>query len=249
MTEFVHIVGSVRETLLRRYAGPDNPRLACANCDASATNMYRCRECWVRPKLCSACMVETHNNNALHVVEEWSVSEGFWKRTTLANLGMVIRLGHGGSSCPRSVGDPREVCVITLHGLQDVKMRFCGCTGNRGTLQSEYAQLLEVGLWPGSWKLVRTAFTLEVLDHFRRLTTQGNVTAQDFIQCLVRQTDGVLPHTVKASPGTLVHTVANFFHIFRIAIENFSPLLVNINTLRCAFVRQCCPRKQCSTVA
>jgi hypothetical protein len=122
-------------------------------------------------------MVETHNNNALHVVEEWSVFEGFWQRATLASLGMVIRLGHGGSSCPRSVGDPREVCVITLHGLQDVKLRFCGCTSDCGTLQPEYTQLLEVGLWPGSWKLVRTAFTLELLDHFRRLITQGNIMA------------------------------------------------------------------------
>ncbi|KAI0692086.1 hypothetical protein BC835DRAFT_1307278 [Cytidiella melzeri] len=41
------------------------------------------------------------------------------------------------------------------------------------------------------------SFGLQPGKSFRRLLTQGNVTAQDFLTCLVRQTDGVLPHTVK----------------------------------------------------
>ncbi|KAI0093358.1 hypothetical protein BDY19DRAFT_859710, partial [Irpex rosettiformis] len=158
----------------------------------------RCKECWNPQIYCNRCIVDSHCGNPLHVVEEWSLEKRFWARRTLGELGMVIKLGdHGGKVCDRLVSGARDICVVTSQGVQDAKIQFCGCSRGEEGPPEHYVQLLEVGLWPGSWKLIRTAFSLDVLDNFRRLSTQGNVTALDFYTSLVRQTDGVIPTTVK----------------------------------------------------
>ncbi|KAI0697385.1 hypothetical protein BC835DRAFT_1227409, partial [Cytidiella melzeri] len=160
--------------------------------------VYRCKECWRSPVLCRKCMVATHNINPWHAVEEWTVEQAFWRRTTLATLGMVVHLGnHEGETCYRTVSDARELCVVTLHGLQQANIRFCGCCEKGESPQPDYTQLLEAGLWPATWKTPRTAFSLDVLDDFRRASTQGNITAQDYMMVRVRQTDGVLPKSAK----------------------------------------------------
>ena len=124
--------------------------------------------------------------------------KGFWSRTTLANLGLDIHLGHNGQPCPKFIGQARQVCIVGLRGVQQANIKFCKCG------EPEYMQLLQVGLWAASWQLTRTAFTLQALEHFGKLTTQGSVSAQDFVKTLVRETDGVLPHTVQVRDRSVV---------------------------------------------
>ncbi|KAI0088586.1 hypothetical protein BDY19DRAFT_891138 [Irpex rosettiformis] len=174
--------------------------MSCSSCpnQIKQHTVYRCKECWNPQIYCSRCIVDNHFGNPLHVVEEWSLEKGFWTRRTLGELGMVINLGdHGGKVCDHVISGARDICVVTLQGVQDVRIQFCGCGRGKEDPPEHYVQLLEVGLWPGSWKLIRTAFSLDVLDSFRRFSTQGNITALDFYTSLVRQTDGVIPTTVK----------------------------------------------------
>ncbi|KAI0686739.1 hypothetical protein BC835DRAFT_1287652 [Cytidiella melzeri] len=174
--------------------------MVCTGCNATGpcSTLYRCKECWRHPPLCKKCVVTTHTGNPLHIVEEWTHERGFWKRQTLAELGMVIHLGdHGGDTCYSTVSGTREICVVNLHGIQQAYVRFCGCRMASQAPQHDHIQLLEVGLWPATWKTPRTAFSIEVLDDFRRASTQGNITAQDYMMARVRQTDGVLPKAAK----------------------------------------------------
>lgn len=191
--------------LLLRYRGPADTEsetetesdMVCEMCKAvvKSGTVYRCRECWDSPVVCRRCMVSSHRRNPLHFVEDWNRERGFWRRTTLYNLGMEIFLGHKGQMCVRSVGPPREICIVGMTGIQEATVGFCRCEGKDDYLECK--QLMDVGLWPATWKVCRTVFSLEVLDHFAQLSTQGNVTAQDFLRTLEQKTDGVLPDTVK----------------------------------------------------
>ena len=192
---------------------PSPTGVICRLCGHSISSnvFYRCSECCESPVICSQCVVASHEGNPLRIVEEWTDEQGFWVRKTLKALGLIIHLGHGGEVCC-SVGEPRELCMVTLHGLQSALVRFCGCDMGGKSAETEYAQLLHVGFWPGSWSIVRTAFSLEVLEYFEQLSTQGNITAQDFMKTLVRLTDDVLPHTVK------VVSVIMIFHMLLIDV-------------------------------
>lgn len=175
--------------------------MSCSSCGHKRKQpaVYRCRECTRSPIYCKTCMVNSHQANPLHLVEEWSPVKGFWGRMTLGELGMVINLNHDGKSCDGWSNPPRDMCVVTLRGIQVIGIRFCGCRQVGGRPEADHIQLLELGLWASSWKLVRTAFSLEVLDTFSRLSTQGNITAQDFFRTLASQTDGVIPTSAKVS--------------------------------------------------
>ncbi|KAI0084023.1 hypothetical protein BDY19DRAFT_899301 [Irpex rosettiformis] len=174
--------------------------MTCAACpkQAACSAVYRCVECWRALIYCKECMVISHQDNPLHIVEKWTAKEGFWTRVTLEELGMVIRLGcHGEKPCDGRLSSPRDICVVTLLGLQTAKVHFCGCNVGDGGSPPHYVQLLEVGLWPGTWKLVRTVFSFQVLDSFCRLSNQGSITAHDYFQSLIRRTDGVIPASVR----------------------------------------------------
>ncbi|KAI0697693.1 hypothetical protein BC835DRAFT_1269999 [Cytidiella melzeri] len=173
--------------------------MLCTVCNASAPRgVYCCKECWGGHVCCKRCMVDVHKGNPLHIIEEWVSERECWTRTMLADLGMIIHLGdHGGTPCASTVNVARDICVVNLRGVQQAMVRFCGCCKNGQVPRADYTQLLDAGLWPATWKKVMTVFSLNVLDSFQRLSTQGNVTAQDFLTCLVCQMDGVLPHTVK----------------------------------------------------
>lgn len=197
MSEFLRIARKVVGWLLGRYHGPAETDVTCEICEkvVKSGTVYRCRECWDSPVVCQGCMVSSHRRNPLHFVEEWKTERGFWRRTTLSNLGMDIRLGHKGKACTKSMGTPRDICIVGLGGIQTAVVSFCRCEGEED--YSECKQLMDVGLWPATWKVCCTVFSLEVLDHFAQLSTQGNVTAQDFLRTLEQRTDGVLPSTVK----------------------------------------------------
>ena len=198
MRTFLDVSSEVQGALFRRYHGPSV--MYCSSCSSQAPieTIYRCKECWKGQLYCRGCMVASHRSNPLHIVEEWTVSQKIWVRKTLEELDMVIRVGgHEGGPCPSRVNFSRKVCVVTMQGVQEAQFEFCECRTGGGNPTADYVQLLETGLWPGSWAMPRTVFSLDVLDTFKRFSTQGNITAQDFLATLVRQTDGVTPSSVK----------------------------------------------------
>ena len=200
MRSFLDVSCNAQEALFQRYRGPTP--MHCSSCSPKTPldTVYRCKECWKGQIYCRGCMVASHIGNPFHVVEEWTARQKLWVRKTLGELNLVIRLGgHDGERCPSRVDLPRNICVVTMRGVQEAKIEFCLCSREKGGRAPDYMQLLEAGLWPGTWELPRTAFSLDVLDSFRRFSTQGNITAQDFLNTIVRQTDGVIPSSVKVT--------------------------------------------------
>ena len=75
---------------------------------------------------------------------------------------------------------------------------------DRADSGDEPYQLMDLGLFPGSWDTPRTAFTENVLQEFHLLTLQAHVTAHDFFIYLRHMTDNIAPHTVPVSCSRLV---------------------------------------------
>lgn len=133
--------------------------------------------------------------NPLHFIEQWDPRRGFWLKTTLVKLGLVINLGHGGEKCGILTANPRNMTIINEHGIQKVKMRYCHC--KRGGEES--MELIEAGLWPGSWVRPDTAITLECMHEFQLLSAQSQVNAMDYYTYLRRLTDNTCADEVPVS--------------------------------------------------
>lgn len=85
------------------------------------------------------------------------------------------------------------MAVVDSHGIQDVRVRFCGCLVDNGGAIPDATQLLEAGMWPASWDKPRTAFTLQVMREYHLLAMQAHTNALDFFNVIKRLTDDIAP--------------------------------------------------------
>ena len=146
-------------------------------------------------------------HNPFHRIEVWETAAGFWERMSLGCLdNFVLNLGHGGERC--YTDDVRRFTIVHEHGMSEMKVRFCKCP-EEGQMDPvpEPVQLLRFGLFPGSWKKPRTAFTINGLRDYHLLSLQCQITGIDFATYLQRSTDNVEPDTV-----TVSCSISLFFH-------------------------------------
>ena len=220
-----------QHALLEREAGPSYPVRCSPSCDNHAPHnptpchkqipatesVYRCFDCYHAPVVCKECVVLAHTANPFHRVEEWQPTLGFWQRRSLYDLGLVIWLGHGGNRCYSSPG-PRKITVVHEHGIYTADIAFCNCQlGDDSLPVPEPLQLIEFGLFPGSWLYPQTAYTINGLRNYHLLSVQSPVTALDFITYLRRLTDNVQPDESKVtSHHQATHRV--FTRLHRIVI-------------------------------
>lgn len=202
MTDFLD--GSaphVADTLYSRHAVP--PVFpACTQCSSEHTKvenaMYRCDDCFHAPILCARCMKAEHLHHPFHRIRKLDRESRYWGRCTLQELGLVLYLGHEGSRCCYAL-DSHAVVVVHEHGISKVNISFCHCVNTSWRRTPEATQLLKVGLWPATWLVPRTVFTLDVMCKFRVLSVQAHTNAHDFIQSLVRLDDDIFPEDVEVS--------------------------------------------------
>ena len=121
----------------------------------------------------------------------------FFNRTSLASLGMVIRLGHRGQRCPDRYyqaepnKDIQTVRVLHENGVHLVRIQYCRC-GSLSTFSSStgdnspHQQLWRAGLYPATYKQPRTVASLSVLEMFRILTCEGKINSSAFFTFLRR---------------------------------------------------------------
>ncbi|KAJ7030786.1 hypothetical protein C8F04DRAFT_885622, partial [Mycena alexandri] len=102
----------------------------CEACDNDFGGLFRCRTCLWPRIVCCKCLLAAHREQPLHRIE--GVPD--FKGITLAALGLVVFLGHGGDKCPKGVRDG-NFTILALNGAHDVTMDFCGCenAAPRGT--------------------------------------------------------------------------------------------------------------------
>lgn len=171
---------------------------------------YRCLDCFGRPHLCLTCTTSSHTLNPFHRVLCWDTELGFWDKRNMTDLGFVLYTGHGGRKCRYAIS-PRKIIVAHGNGIMPTWVSFCRCgLANAGAENGEARtsggearpddhealQLIDLGLYPGSWERPQTAFTQDVLRAYILLSFQANMSAQDFYTFLKRRTDNVSPESV-----------------------------------------------------
>lgn len=112
--------------------------------------------------------------------------KGYFKRTTLEKLGLVVNLGHSGGHCP-SPAEPQRILVVDLSGHHTVRTCFCNCSQNGPP--ENYQQLLRVGWYPASVLRPQTAFTFDLLDTHEKISLQGKLNLYDFYNAIMQKTD------------------------------------------------------------
>jgi CxC2 like cysteine cluster associated with KDZ transposases len=90
-------------------------------------------------------------------------------------------------------GNPMLI-VVDRNGVFDQEILFCVCTNNHNRDE----QLLENGLFPATFKSIKTVFTFAVLDDFLQDNLECKTTAQQYYSKLQNMTNKMFPNLVPA---------------------------------------------------
>jgi hypothetical protein len=85
------------------------------------------------------------------------------------------------------------MCVVDRSGIHHLPVQWCRCPGHA----SDGHQLFSMGLFPSSFKRIRTAFTFQVLDDFRIDNLECKTSANNFYRKLRRITSNAFPNSIK----------------------------------------------------
>lgn len=111
----------------------------------------------------------------------------FWGKTSLAELGLIVYLGHHGHAC-RCPKLAEEMTIIHINGYHTIKVRACACKPSAKELAVR-TQLMRMRIFPASTELPQTGFTFDCLDLFAKLSSQGKVSTHDFYHSIRQFTD------------------------------------------------------------
>ncbi|KAL1671667.1 hypothetical protein EV122DRAFT_284713 [Schizophyllum commune] len=128
----------------------------------------------------------------LHCPENWTGS--YWEKVSLASLGLIYQLGHGGKPCPRPEPLVRSLTVIDQR-LHSIKLRYCGCRLDQGAEHT--VQLLRNRWYPATTFDPETCATFAALDWFRLAAVHANVNVHNHVKVLEAISD---PLGLKAVP-------------------------------------------------
>lgn len=173
-----------------------NTGSACSFCRVqNAMNVpnkaeYRCNECFNAFALCAGCITTRHQLHPFHRIQKWAGM--YFDTHTLHELGLVLYLGHGGSSCPVSVG-LKEMVIIHTNGIHRRSVQFCDCNDEVPNFQ----QLMITRLFPATLKSPATAFTFELLQTYHQMTLSSKLTPYDYFDALKKLTNGAFPQDVE----------------------------------------------------
>ncbi|KAJ7110762.1 hypothetical protein C8R46DRAFT_1170994 [Mycena filopes] len=222
------------QELARRHGLADAlDEKACPCCKTPhtrETRRFRCTECGTFVQ-CLKCVLERH------------ASGTYWAPITLAKIGIVYQLGHGGLPCPRPASATREMVLIGTETVQTVKYRFCGC--NAADHATNLQQMLRNDWFPSSTVDPATCATFGALELFRVLNVVGNITVHDFVGSLERQTDpcrvGKVPDRYK-NFGRMARQYAFLLLLLRAGRAHDPKGLSNTQNGECAVLCWACPQ-------
>ncbi|RDB30334.1 hypothetical protein Hypma_007054, partial [Hypsizygus marmoreus] len=124
------------------------------------------------------CIIAAHKHLPFHFLQKWNGT--FFQHVSLAELRLVITLGHYGDRCPNrlSTTPGRDTVVVHVNGVHQTCIEYCKCA-----LQSEAQQLAQARLFPATMKCPETVFTFTLLKHFHISNlTSKNLTNNAFPQ-------------------------------------------------------------------
>ena len=153
----------------------------------------------------------------IYDLQHWTGT--FYDDTTLQALGLIVQLGHNGSSCS-SPGLVQNFTIVDSSGIHQINLRYCECHQAAGGSRS-YVQLLRARLFTSSVVCPRKAFTFDVLDTFHLMTLQGKISAYDFYTTLSHKSDNTGLRNVKVSPRKINDYELTRLFPIRTATPNF----------------------------
>ncbi|KZV68900.1 hypothetical protein PENSPDRAFT_581762 [Peniophora sp. CONT] len=182
----------------------------CASCQTPGAR-YRCADCLFSSVVCQECMCKEHARLPLHRIGRWN--DDFFAHTTLRQLGLVVCLGHGGARCP--LAEVRDVImtIVDISGVHTVAVSYCGCQNRPLDDTLAPSQLLDIGWWPSTFVMPRTAVTAETCKLFQAFNQRGKLTAHDFWNGLVALTDGAGLRKVPARYAETTRVFRFYRHI------------------------------------
>ncbi|QRV77073.1 hypothetical protein RhiJN_05088 [Ceratobasidium sp. AG-Ba] len=147
-----------------------------------------------------------HNHTPTHFIRRWNGK--FWQSASLAELGLVLHLGHDGRRCAKShVND--SLLVGDIHGFSNLEVTFCECDGH----SSRTSQLLAAGFMACSDNLPQSAFTLNMLDHLSIFSTAGKCSVFKYYTVLKRMTQTGFPGKVADRYRELLQTLRKYNYL------------------------------------
>jgi hypothetical protein len=163
----------------------------CPSCLELRPRKYRCLECFnCLNVICSNCIVARHHQQPFHRIQKWTGTH--FEVASLHNLGLVLYLGHNGSSCPASC-NLINITVVHLNGLHTRAIQYCDCND----LIPNYQQLILARLFPATIKMPRTVFTFQLLETFHQLSLSSKITPYDYFNSLTKLTNYAFPQEVE----------------------------------------------------
>jgi hypothetical protein len=90
--------------------------------------------------------------------------------------------------------DCHELTVIDVSGVHHIWVKWCNCPNSR---QQQENHLLQMGLFPVSYKNIKSAFTFKVLDDARMSNLECKSSAYQYYQKLRRATSPLFPNAVE----------------------------------------------------
>ncbi|KAJ6535032.1 hypothetical protein B0H19DRAFT_964179 [Mycena capillaripes] len=171
-------------------------------CGARAgETIYRCLECFKSPLRCKDCIVRVHHQDPFHHIEMWDGR--CFVRTSLKEAGLILYAcfnGKGGP-CPEVTKQARSRQTMTLgehNGFHTVLVEYCSCTVGVGKLpDGPVDQLLDLRLFPASFKTPQTVFTWTVMKQFHIHCLTSKKSTYDYIKALHKLTNNAFPYNVK----------------------------------------------------
>ncbi|KAJ7028236.1 hypothetical protein C8F04DRAFT_1237667 [Mycena alexandri] len=112
----------------------------------------------------------------------WNKHERFFEKYDFSRVlkNGAIRLGHNGEGCP-DAPVAHSFTLVDRNGIHATAIAFCGL--------SQYEQLTQAGIFPGSVKDPGTGYTLDLLEYHRQQRNQGKGSVYNFVLVLQRQAD------------------------------------------------------------
>lgn len=193
---------SYLSVLFRRDSPPGK---TCLSCNEPFQEFYRCKTCLDTSPCCKGCIVTYHLHSPTHHISKWNGE--FWTEHSLAELDLVLHLGHPGNSpisdsaCDLS-SDIYSLVVGDLHGFSTVKFTYCLHEG-----ASRATQLLSAGLMPCTNDQPQSAFTLAMLDHLSVFTTTGKCSGYKYSNIIKHLTKSGFPGKVSNRYRELLSTL------------------------------------------
>ena len=103
---------------------------------------------------------------------------------------------HNAKPLGNTLNGHNVVTIVHTNGVHHLPVVLCGCPGREGEVLNDY---LELGLFPASFDMVRTAFTFAVLDDNLLSYLECHTTSSQYFQKLRRLTNPAFPLTVSVS--------------------------------------------------